>query len=455
MDTLRVSRYAQIVDDPRDLSGALLVSLSRKAGDPVLRVPEEIADLLREDKVEQLDWPVRAALAKRGILVSSALDELQSIVDENHAHTARSRTLQRIVMPSANCPHGCNMLSFGGYCGQSHTHGSLSKSALSSINTEISVHLSSGEYDLLDLGIFGGEPLLAYDEVLCFLESIQAVCTTHRVALHANITTSGLLFTVDRAKALFSAGLKDFDVTLDGRESQHDSRRATKGGKPTFSTIYQNLLAIATDHGLDKLVGTIRMNVDRRNQEDVLPLLDQLITDGLVPRFNFYVSPIRNLGPNLAGSIHLDRRRLAELELAIIRKTWDIGLASDPLPERTFTICPAVNPHAAVIDPFGLTHRCTETPLVSLTSLMPPGFGQSDDWRPAWNGLINSGDIPCSKCALFPVCGGACPKDWLQGNVPCPIYKENVKERVVLASCSNAVDLEEILAAEPQSAVAV
>ncbi|RME86744.1 MAG: SPASM domain-containing protein, partial [Planctomycetota bacterium] len=45
---------------------------------------------------------------------------------------------------------------------------------------------------------------------------------------------------------------------------------------------------------------------------------------------------------------------------------------------------------------------------------------------------IEKGLHPCKSCLFLPVCGGACPKLWKEGSCPCPSFKFNMKERLML-----------------------
>ena len=39
----------------------------------------------------------------------------------------------------------------------------------------------------------------------------------------------------------------------------------------------------------------------------------------------------------------------------------------------------------------------------------------------------------CSEVPLLPACGGYCPKKWDDGDVPCPAFKYNIEQRLLLA----------------------
>jgi uncharacterized protein len=437
---LRVSKYARLFCDPADFSSHLLVSLAL-APPRIFRVSSSVADALRTSALDRLDFKTITLLHESRVLVPRDANELVDVIAENRRVTQESKILQRIIMPTANCVHGCNLPQYGAYCGQQHTDVGLSGAQISRELHEIEVQLQSGRYEVLDLGFFGGEPLLRFQAICSILGAARALCEQYFVSLRARMTTSGFLLTLAKAETLVNSGLAEFEVTLDGLAPTHDVRRCTKAGGPTFDKTYDNLLSIAHSKTLTQLLGTVRMNIDSRNQNDVIPLLDTLISDGIVPRFNFYVSPVRNVGVMRAGSTFLDRRKLAEIELRVLRRAMSLGVVVDPVPGREYTICPAVNPNAKVVDPFGAAHRCTETPLVHLQHELPQGFGRDDDWQGGWESVLSRNAVPCSACTLFPVCGGACPKDWLQGNPPCPIYKDNMHERVVLAAYSARRDI--------------
>ncbi len=46
-----------------------------------------------------------------------------------------------------------------------------------------------------------------------------------------------------------------------------------------------------------------------------------------------------------------------------------------------------------------------------------------------FNDKVEAGQYDCSSCRMLPVCGGACPKEWLEGHKPCPSAKQNMPDR--------------------------
>jgi len=45
---------------------------------------------------------------------------------------------------------------------------------------------------------------------------------------------------------------------------------------------------------------------------------------------------------------------------------------------------------------------------------------------------LAAGDYPCRECSMLPTCGGSCAKAWIEGEIPCPSAKYNMKGRLIL-----------------------
>jgi len=93
-----------------------------------------------------------------------------------------------------------------------------------------------------------------------------------------------------------------------------------------------------------------------------------------------------------------------------------------------------------LIDTWGNVFNCLELPFVR--KLEKYGLGtissrylvekiQFSNWyEMVANQEINSN---CKNCTMFPLCGGWCPKHWLDGRaIPCPSFKINLSERLFL-----------------------
>jgi uncharacterized protein len=95
--------------------------------------------------------------------------------------------------------------------------------------------------------------------------------------------------------------------------------------------------------------------------------------------------------------------------------------------------------NAEVVDAYGNIYNCTEVPYVPVyensdyklgnlnsTELLKPRVFSN------FNQRILNNKLPCSTCNMLPVCGGSCPKQWEEGNVPCPSAKHNIDQKLLL-----------------------
>jgi uncharacterized protein len=97
----------------------------------------------------------------------------------------------------------------------------------------------------------------------------------------------------------------------------------------------------------------------------------------------------------------------------------------------------ATKANSRVYDADGNIFTCTEVPYTKNQTVSPYFAGNlSDDglsFRPHtfWiDALKGKTQYPCSDCPMLPVCGGGCPKQWEEGEVPCPTFKFNAEEKL-------------------------
>ena len=85
--------------------------------------------------------------------------------------------------------------------------------------------------------------------------------------------SSGYQMTVPVAKRLRAARVSKVQITSDGDEATHDSRRHLTSGRGTFRRILDNIQAV-TERRLFKV--SVRVNLDGRNEPQARALLDAL-----------------------------------------------------------------------------------------------------------------------------------------------------------------------------------
>lgn len=377
-------------------------------------------------------------LRKCNFLIDNKENELSTILEENKSSRDQGTHLHTLIQPTAACPFNC------GYCGQVHSPKGLTKDNQFNILKYLSNKLSEKTYESMSIGWFGAEPLSGISIIDQLSPQIQKIAREHSLLYYSNIVTNGLLLSQDVAKRLiYDYAVNRMEVTLDGVEYYHDQRRYLKTGGGTFNTIYTNLinlLKVTPEH----VEINIRCNVDGRNRDGISPLLEQLAKDGLNEKVQIYFAPIHSWG-NEAHKLAANKNDFAQWEIDWFIRMHELGFKCNYIPKRKKKLCIAVDPSSSLIDPFGNIFNCTEVSLVPTyeengENKYKLGHVSEDNLKyPERRNILgdfyeeeNLQRYHCYRCNLLPVCGGMCPKEWLEGRVPCPTIKYNIQERLLL-----------------------
>lgn len=93
-----------------------------------------------------------------------------------------------------------------------------------------------------------------------------------------------------------------------------------------------------------------------------------------------------------------------------------------------------------LIDIKGNVFNCTEMPFIdklkkySLRNIVEVESKEDSYGLESWYDFVEEGTYSdCKNCNLLPICGGYCPKHWIdKHNKPCPSFKSNIEQRVQL-----------------------
>ena len=439
---LKLSRYVVASQQlPSDVGGICRVLMSTRSGRRIV-VDENIWNSLQAGNFNLEDRD-RTFLIEGGILIGTEVDELAEVLAENDRAARTTNNVYLAIQPTAMCQLGCH------YCGQNHTNKQLSLEDEDAILLRAEQKLVDPRFECLDVSWFGGEPLLAIEQIERLSNRFIELCKSNNVRYAAKCITNGVRLTKDNFVKLRALKINYFEVTLDGDADWHDRRRAHKGGQTSFGIIFDNLTQIFSLPDYNFEIG-LRCNVDLTNQDGVIPLLDRLAANGFANKFaKVYFAPIHSWG-NDAHLATGETQDFSAKEIVwtveAIRRGFNIGL----IPDRKPIVCMAVRPEAELVDAYGNLFTCSEVSYVPAYETMKPASefpenvwaigslknGERPDSRGRlgrFNDEIRSQSVPCGKCEILPICGGSCPKMWLENLDPCPTVKYNLSARLTLA----------------------
>jgi len=438
MTPSKLSRYVTISSRSyEDALGQRVKLVYNGKNGALLSIPEAQAVLLKEGW-SPTDNVVFNDLCEAGALVPDDEDELTTILERNSRAALDGSTRSFVLLPSSYCNMGCS------YCGQTHKRGTLPPAWERLTTARIAAVLRDPATRAVHVGWFGGEPMAGYQTIIRVSAALTPTADEFQVRYDASMTTNGSLLSIPKLVELHGvARLRRIEVTIDGPEVVHNRRRSLLKGGGSFRHIVDTLLSALGMAELRDLTIRIRTNIDVRNAEHVTGYLLEMKRLGFDhERVAFDLSPVYQWS-NDVSEVEISKREFAALEIDWMVLMLELGLRFTVLPSHsTDVVCTAATRYAEVISPSGSIFSCTEHPLVpqheagdALTTLDAifdgrRPLGSFDDW----NKLVERGDVPCQGCAVFGVCGGACPKHWTEKIIPCPSFKLNLQERFDVAA---------------------
>jgi uncharacterized protein len=352
MPEYRTSSYVIYVDLPDDATRMLLVHGYSGAYDVVSRPVAQYLRFLearRAPKPLYGSWSEAAPDEDGGLPHAPSPQTLQSLVERGYLtaltveeeiarfdgisdtlHRAAENRLTYVFMPTYDCNLRC------AYCFQDHmrtdaAYAPLLRTMTPELIDRIFVGIRRLESERgmgpesgrpRDIGLFGGEPLLAASR-----PAVEHILRSARADGPATFWAISNATELDAyADLLGPDGIGAVQITLDGPGREHDRRRIYPDGSGSFARIARNI-ELALSRGVSVQV---RMNVDRGNIDELPALVDEMTEWGWVddPNFLAYAYPIH------AANEKTDR--------ATTFTTWELDLEIERLREA--------HPHMAALD---------------------------------------------------------------------------------------------------------
>lgn len=99
----------------------------------------------------------------------------------------------------------------------------MNDDTINKVKNLIRRNLSNSNIKTFQLSWFGGEPLLAYNQVLDITRFSRDLTISLGKTFKCSITTNGTLLTPERIQNLKDAGVTSYQITIDGDKSTHNS----------------------------------------------------------------------------------------------------------------------------------------------------------------------------------------------------------------------------------------
>jgi uncharacterized protein len=377
-------------------------------------------------------------LVRGHMLIPSHLDEIDEIRHTHYARRYGNNGFGLTIVPTLACNFRC------AYCFEPGVHGVEAGQAAQTLSEEYDEAIlgtltrSLTEGGSVSVAWYGGEPLLALHRISSLSQKLIALCADKKFRYHSSLITNGYLLTKPAVETLLACHVSSVQITLDGPADVHDKRRHLAGGGPTFERIMRNIENISDDLPLHL---ALRINIDRRNAESSLRLLDELHARGIHERkrVDVFTALVRAMTPYCQDVPYcLDVRAYSATELEFYRYALSLGFRVARYPAGNPAVCGAISPKCLLVLPGGDVHKCWCTvgqKELSVGRLADGAYQADRGVELRWLAYTPFAK-ECEECAVLPMCMGGCPYLTLYGDRAagaantCESLKHNIHELI-------------------------
>ncbi|NJE40885.1 radical SAM protein, partial [Faecalicoccus pleomorphus] len=324
-----------------------------------------------------------------GIIIDHCSDEV--------CKDPTSDTLTVTLIVTQQCNFRCS------YCYEKFKNLKLSDNSYRSIFTFIKKQMESNEFKNVRINLFGGEPLLVYNDIISFLESLNAYLKTKKINFSIGMTTNGYLLDIEKYKTLVDLGLTDVQVTLDGFSKTHNKTRHLANREGTWNVIIQNLKKISQYPKHSKIILRTNFNSEVIESEKKFLIFCK---DYFENQFIMHFEAIKPFNKNYKGECY-DQEKEHENIIKLIQfcKHNQINHIFKDVLSRGFYACPQCSKNSYVFDPELNLMKCTvlfDFDKNQIGRLNSDGKLIINNNINLWNGYTES----CKECNVYPVCLG-------------------------------------------------
>lgn len=381
----------------------------------------------RIDELASINKNLFDNLVTNGFIIEDNKNEKEEYLDSYYRYRVSKERYHLFINPTLGCNLDC------WYCYEDHkSFTKMSPEMIDRVMKHLDQKYTSDPFKYLQIGFFGGEPLLYFDVVKELLSKIKQFTDSRQVQLRVHFTTNGVL--INESRFLF---LKDFhpyfQISLDGNKENHDKSRVPKTKQPTYDKILKNIEYLSWKEEVDHIC--VRINYTDQTINGLLEILD-------------------DMNKCNRNKIHFDLQRVwqtnaksidKKLVFGFVREAQKKGFRTEYLPlYYNYESCYADKYNEAVINYDGNVFKCTARDFVPENA---EGVLQEDgtiQWnQEKVNRRMNTKiQDTCLDCKLLPSCNKICTQNLIEkGNSGCKIENDLNFADYILHNFTNQIIL--------------
>ncbi len=230
---------------------------------------------LLEENPDAISEDIKEMFLENGFVVEDDCDE-RKIVAYN-ADRDKYNVFPYDLAYTVAMTYACNLKCPYCYEGPEKDTEIMDNKRVDILLKNIDKNLSKRNFKVLGLTLYGGEPLVAYQQCVRLMEGALKICDEQNKEFKRGIVTNGVLINKDVVDTLLKPYCHWVQITMDGGREAHNQRRIRKDGSGTYDTLL-HVLELLRDSGINI---HLKLNVDRENADTFMDLFRDLEDRGL------------------------------------------------------------------------------------------------------------------------------------------------------------------------------
>ncbi len=388
-----------------------------------------IRTALNSNDFNELTSDMRDKLEKMGCIIESTRNEYSEFsYRKMQSRYSYNSDTSFTILPTTGCNFSCV------YCYENpknikYMDVDTANAVIKYIANDISSQ--SGNSKHLSVCWYGGEPLLNISMIEYLTDELNQFCDWNEMSYSSSMVSNGYLLDQVTENQIKDLKIEHVQITLDGAEKTHNSRRQLKCGKGTFKKIIENIKKI-TEYS--SVAVNLRVNIDKSNVDDLELLIGHLEKEGVLNGVSISVAPVVCATEYSGAYCDENSDIFTRPDFGLTMSTKQIELADKrvmfqtlprPLKSGSFCRTEAIR-SGNVIDPSGVLFGCWHD-----VSFPDRQIGTINDGKKqtacylqkyAMQNPIDNSE--CKNCKALPLCGGGCPSVTAEtGRLACHDWK--------------------------------
>lgn len=355
------------------------------------RIGEKNADVFKAiiespDKFVEDFKPFIDKMKGEGFIIEDDFNE-EEVVRNKYDYIRHGEEYMVMILPTYQCNLRC------WYCTQDHADGWMSDETVKRIKKRLEKGLRQDAIRRLSISWFGGEPLLAYDRVVEISRWAKELAEELGKEFGAVITTNGTLLNRKRVEELRDAGIKYYQITIDGNRETHNNVKIL-GKDSAYDRTIENIGYI-----IEHTHCTLRFNYTKENlkPESLIKDLDETLSKENREKISFLIYKVW-------------QEKASEIPLEEIKKLMMLAKSIGVTPRLADGgMCYVDKKNFDCIFTNGNVGKCdNESPEIRNGMLKENGDIEWISDISAHRSILEYENCECKDCRFLPICWGPC-----------------------------------------------